>query len=673
MHLSASARTCLRFLADCIVTDSDFDYSTERLLSPGGAIARRLPDFEARPQQIEMALAVERAIAQRQHLIAEAGTGTGKSFAYLLPAVAHADAHQGEGPIVIATRTIALQEQLLKKDLPLLHAALPFEWTSVTAIGRNNYLCLRRMHHAQREAGLFDDPANRQQLRTIVDWSVHTREGTRFDLATPPLPAVWDEVQAEHGNCLNRACKHYDPCHWQKARRRMQTAQVLVVNHALYFADVALRMMDAAYLPPHRVVIFDEAHHLERTATESIGLRASARTVGWHLRRLHQRRSEHSLLARFGSKRAQGLWDQAQAENDAFFARLASRLQTARGGNEGAALGDETLSEGISQLLTELAEELTTAAATVVEVDARMELQSRCSGLHSLCHVLRSLCGPTERAGTALVRWIEPSRHGPVLCGAPLDVSGVLREHLWESGITAILTSATLGPSDDAEFAWLRRQLGLDAATTLRVGSPFDYDRAVEFHVEEAMPDPSTDPSNYLRECGERSLRWILENDGHALVLCTSWAFVRELAVQLREKLQAAGIALLVQGEAPLSRLLQQKLAEPRSVLLGTDSLWEGIDLRGDALTLVVVTRLPFQSPGHPLTQARLQAIRARGGEPFAEHSLPEAILKFRQGFGRLIRSGSDRGKVVVMDPRLRTKAYGRRFLASLPFRGNDA
>ena len=232
---------------------------------------------------------------------------------------------------------IALQEQLEQKDLPFLHAVLPFEWSSVTALGRNNYLCLRRMHLAERDQHLFEDPAKHAQLRRIVDWSLSTRDGTRQSLAFTPDGEVWEEVQAEHGNCLQRACKHYDHCHWQRARRRMQTAQVLVVNHALYFADLALRMAGASYLPAHRIVIFDEAHHLERTATESLGLRVGPRTVGWHLRRLHARRSEKSLLSRHGTPTARILWEEAHHHNEAFFAQLQERLETADSG-EGLAL-----------------------------------------------------------------------------------------------------------------------------------------------------------------------------------------------------------------------------------------------------------------------------------------------------------------------------------------------
>ncbi len=648
---------------------ADADPGVRGLLGPEGPIARRLPEFEPRPQQLELATAIERALQNGRHLIAEAGTGTGKSFAYLLPAVVHADQHQGQGPIVVSTRTIALQEQLDQKDLPFLHAVLPFEWSSVTALGRNNYLCLRRMQLAEREQHLFEDPGRHDQLRRIVNWSLCTREGTRQDLDFQPDAEVWEEVQAEHGNCLQRACKHYDRCHWQRARRRMQTAQVLVVNHALYFADLALRIAGASYLPAHRVVIFDEAHHLERTATESLGLRVGPSTVGWHLRRLHARRSDRSLLSRHGTPVARLLWEEARQHNDAFFATIDEHLQRS-GAREGTALKDQTIEEPLTPVLRALSTELASAAVRVEELDARMELQARANGLDALCAVLRSLCIHNPAATTPLVRWIEPGRHGAVLCGAPLDVSETLRQHLWSGGATAILTSATLATGDDDDFSWLRRRLGLDDADTVRLGSPFDYDRMVELVLEEAMPDPSQQADAFRREVVLRTLRHLLDNGGCGLVLCTSWEFVRSVAAELRAPLAEAGIELLVQGDAPLQRLLEQKRQDPSSVLIGTDSLWEGIDLRGSALTLLVVTKLPFQSPGHPLTQARLESLRARGFDPFAEHSLPEAILKFRQGFGRLVRSTQDRGKVVVMDPRVRTKGYGRRFLGALPFRG---
>jgi ATP-dependent DNA helicase DinG len=537
----------------------------------------------------------------------------------------------------------------------------------VTAIGRNNYLCLRRMHMAEREQHMFEDPERHAQLRRIVKWSMDTQDGTRQGLPFAPLPEVWEEVQAEHGNCLQRACKHFDHCHWQRARRRMQTAQVLVVNHALYFADLALRIAGASYLPQHRVVIFDEAHHLDRVATESLGLRVGPRTISWHLRRLHGRRSEQSLLSRHGTPTARMLWEEVRMRDEAFFGALHEMLERSGSAGEGLPLHDTTVDDPLTPALRDLAAEIAAIAARTEQVDARMELNARANGLDALCNVLRSLCVFDPKAETPLVRWIERTRHGALLCGAPVDVSDTLRRHLFSNGPTAIMTSATLGPGTDSGFAWLRRQLGIDDADTLRVGSPFDYDRAVKLVLEEAMPDPGN-PSEYRREVIARTLRHVLDNGGRALVLCTSWDFVRSLAADMREPLAEAGIPLLVQGEAPLAKLLDEKRRDPSSVLIGTDSLWEGIDVPGDALTLLVVTRLPFTNPSHPLTQARLAAVKARGGDAFAEHSLPEAVLKFRQGFGRLVRGSQDHGKVVVLDPRVRTKTYGKWFLQALPF-----
>jgi len=456
---------------------TDSEPQAQNFFGPDGPIARRLPDFEARPQQIELAAAVDEALTNRRHLVAEAGTGTGKSFAYLVPAAVHAEKRQGEGPIIISTRTIALQEQLEHKDLPFLHAVLPMEWSSVTAIGRNNYLCLRRMHLAMREQGMFEGPERQEHLQRIVDWSTRAVDGTRQELETPPLPEVWEEVQAEHGNCLHRACKHYDRCYWQRSRRRMQTAQVLIVNHSLYFADLALRIAGASFLPPHRVVIFDEAHHLERTATESLGLRLSHSTVLWHLRRLHKRRSDRSLLAQNGSPAARVFWEEARQISEAFFDELDSRLRNNDDDRGGLALHDEQIDEPLSHILGQLAQEVATAAGRTDEVELRMELQARAKGLDSLCATVRALCRPTE-IETPLVRWLEPGRRGPQLCAAPLDVSSALREHLFENGPTSVLLSATVGTGDDPEFTWFRRKLGLDDARTSKSRCPIRAARA---------------------------------------------------------------------------------------------------------------------------------------------------------------------------------------------------
>jgi ATP-dependent DNA helicase DinG len=292
---------------------------------------------------------------------------------------------------------------------------------------------------------------------------------------------------------------------------------------------------------------------------------------------------------------------------------------------------------------------------------------ARAQGLEGL----RAAAAALARGGDRdTVRWIERARAGAELHCAPLQVAPVLRQHLFGTLRSAVLVSATLGPGDDDEFTWLRGKLGLDAARTVRVGSPFRYREQVELVVETRLPDPVRQPAEFAAAATARTVDYVLDNGGRALVLCTSWAAVRQVSEALRPVLLAAGIALLVQGQGATAHLLRRKAEEPTSVLVGTDSLWEGIDLRGEALTLVVVMRLPFAQPDHPLLKARHRAIAARGGNAFGDDSLPEAILKFRQGFGRLVRSATDHGRVVVLDPRVATRPYGRRFLAALPFGG---
>ena len=642
--------------------------SATDILGPGGIVARRLSGYEPRPQQVELAAAVERSLKARRHLLAEAGTGVGKSFAYLIPAVL--DAAQSaatNGPIVVSTRTIALQEQLDRKDLPFLQSVLPLEWSAVTAIGRNNYVCLRRMKLADRESNtMFPDAEEASDLQRIIDWSSTTLEGTRQSLDQPVIDKVWDEVKAEHGNCLNRACKFYDACLWQKARRRMETAQILVVNHALYIADVALRAAGARYLPAHSIVIFDEAHHLERVATEGLGRQFGRSTILWHLRRLHPQRAKRSLLALHGTPRSRTLVSDLRSLTDEWFGSVqATMTQRMReGGSAMVPLEDRVLDEPFSELVVDLQREVAAIAGDIVDTDLRIELQARATGLGSLMATIASLCAPTSAND---VRWVEQTRGGPVLRSAPLDPSETLRQHVFASPRTAILVSATLGSPSDRHFGWLRGRLGIDDADGVRVGSPFDYRTAVEVEIPRNLPDPGRDAKSHRVASVETARQSVLDNDGHALVLCTSWAQVKDMATGMRNALAEADIPLLVQGEAPFRVLLQQKRETPRSVLIGTDSFWEGIDIPGEALTLLIITRLPFAPPDHPLTKARNRTIEERGGSPFGEQSLPEAILRFRQGFGRLIRTAKDHGRVLILDPRIRLKGYGARFLEALP------
>ena len=518
---------------------------TREFFGESGAIARRLPSYEQRPEQVELAEAVDRAMREGHHLCAEAGTGVGKSFAYLLPAVLRATENVGDGPVVISTRTIALQEQLDRKDVPFLQSVLPQEWSAVTVVGRNHYVCLRRMHLAHRESDLLFDIGSRvAQVGRVVEWSRKTHDGLRMELSEPVDDEVWDEVKAEHGNCLHRACAHYDACPYQRSRRRLDSAQVLIVNHALYMADVALRMAGAKYLPDHSRVVFDEAHHLERVATESLGLRLTLGTVMWHLRRLHPKRARRSLLAEHGTRRAVQLVHDLRELAAGFFAMLEERVAAA--GGRAVDLGDQPLEDPLSHDIAALVEELGASAARVVDVDARMELQARARGLSALGTVIGSLTKPGD--GT-LVRWIEPTRKSPVLRSAPIEVSSALREWVFGEGRACVLLSATMGPSHDPEFEWTRGRLGLDHARTLKLGSPFDYERNVELEIAESMPDPQRQAPEFLRETKQRVREAVLTNGGRALVLCTSWKFVRDISDSLRPSLELEGIPLLVQAK----------------------------------------------------------------------------------------------------------------------------
>ncbi len=636
------------------------------ILGVGGNIAERLPGYQVRPEQLQLAEAIEDSIAASQHLLAEAGTGTGKSFAYLVPAILAACGQRDGGPVIVSTRTIALQEQLEHRDLPFLQAVLPLEWSSVTAVGRNHYLCLRRMNLALRERGvLFPDAEHEAQLIGVSDWSMRTMEGTRMSLDSQVDNQVWDEVKAEHGNCLHKACQHYRPCHYQRSRRQMDRASILVVNHSLYMADVALRMAGASYLPEHRLVIFDEAHHLEQVATESLGLRINLGSILWQLRRLMPKHGR-GLLNTHGNPGSIALVEALRGEADAFFAALAARLRLAD--SQTLALGDQALDDPLSPLLQQLGEDLIGISLGIETLDLRMEMQARARGIEALRASLSSLCTPTGGDTSALttVRWIESGPRSPELRSAPLEVAEALRDWVFDQR-PSVLLSATLGPSSDEKFSWIRQRLGIGEAKTLRLGSPFDFGKLVRLEIPEAIPDPVQDPSGFSRACCSQVLAAILDNGGHALVLCTSWRSVHELAEYLQSDLADAEIELLIQGDAPLRKLLDRKRSEPSSVLLGTESLWEGIDLPGDALTLLIITRLPFAQPDHPLTRARHERILERGGNPFFDHSLPEAVLRFRQGFGRLVRRSDDHGKVLILDPRLRTRRYGREFLLALP------
>ncbi len=635
-----------------------------------GPLARTVPDFEPRDSQRQMAAAVADGLRAGGTLLVEAGTGTGKTLAYLVPAILSGRR------VLVSTGTKNLQEQIVQKDLPLLVSALPIPFTATVMKGRGNYLCLHRFQslrsgalpRQQRLGGLGgrgNEVDERILLPILETWASGTETGDRAELEELPedLP-LWADISASAENCLGATCPQHADCFVTRMRQRAAASDLVIVNHHLLFADAAVRQ--SAYgevIPDCQAAVLDEAHQLEDVATQYFGVAVS------NYRLDDLARDAASQVARWpdvdqGAPLLRSLDRMRDRSRDLF-----ARLEPPRRGH-----GDERVRVTADSLadaqepglaLSGLLEAVEAGLALLKEAPADGavpaglldDLSAIAARTRAVRLDLEMLLGARD---PDYVFFLEVRGRGVFLRAAPIDVSGIVREHVLERFGTTVLTSATL--SVDGGFEYLRGRLGIRQAVALRLPSEFDYATQAVLYLPRRMPSPKT--GAYAEAVAREVVGLLRATEGRAFVLFTSYAMLRAVEPVVE---QAIDYPVLVQGRAPRSALLAEFKRTPHAVLLATSSFWQGVDVVGDALSAVIIDKLPFASPGDPVTAARMETLQAQGGDPFGEFQVPLAILTLLQGLGRLLRHRQDRGVLAVLDPRLQSMGYGRRFLASMP------
>ncbi len=636
--------------------------SLHEFFAPGGILARSALPYEYRPGQLEMAKAVERALEERRHLIVEAGTGTGKTLAYLLPAL-----RTGQR-VIVSTGTKALQDQLYFRDIPFLETLLG-ELHVCYMKGRANYLCRHKLT-ALRTQPILSGLEEIDQYRQIAEWEQTTETGDRAELSgMPESSALWSKLDARTEACLGTTCPDYRRCFITEMRRKALESDIIIVNHHLFFADISVKQEaagapDAGILPEAAAVVFDEAHELEEVASSYFGLSVS------NIRFEELARDTDVLLrGKEGTDSIPGVTQQLRERARMFFAGLPM-----------AGDGRQPFTER-EEFLETSGDLYMSVRATLKRLEAEMEglkgideapgLKKRVARLRSELEFL------LESNANNMVYWMErrisagntdrnaagrrpPQSRTTFLQATPIDVSDLLHEMVFDQIPTVVLTSATL--TVQGGFEHMRKRLGLTEARELVVPSHFRYEKQALLYLPPNMPDPrEPDFPGAAAECIQRVLR---HSRGRAFCLFTSYSQMRDLYERL---LPVLDFPILLHGTAPRKALLEEFRSTPNAVLFGTSSFWQGVDVQGESLSCVIIDRLPFAVPSDPVVAARMKSIEEAGGKPFFDYQVPSAVLTLKQGFGRLIRSLEDRGVLVLLDPRIRTKRYGQTFLASLP------
>jgi ATP-dependent DNA helicase DinG len=631
----------------------------QEIFGPEGLIAQSHPEYEYRPGQVDMARAVLRAFEEKRHLIVEAGTGTGKTLAYLVPAVA--SALDGRGRVIISTGTKNLQEQLMEKDIPFLQSVLPRRFAATYMKGRSNYLCLNRLARAEGSP-VLDGLEEVDYFEEVFDWSKVTQIGDRAELSNlPESLSFWRHIDARPDTCLGQKCPDFDPCFITRMRDRAREADIVVVNHHLFFADLALRNGNyGSVLPDYTAVILDEAHLIEDVASEYFGSQVSNYQIDELIRDIDMLKLEDSGVDREVTKSAARLSQFADSfwmgfrdgrGNDGRYPIVPGTFlrRSTNGEWQATPLGD--LYSAVDGALTRL--ETTLDAVSEKSAD----VESIVRRLRQLRFELQFIVTGEDRK---FVYWLERRGRGIFLRASPIDVAGLLQDKLFDEVPTVVLTSATL--SSGGNFAFIRDRLGLDQADDLIAESVFDYQNQAILYLPPSMPDPRS--REWADAAAGEVIKILNATEGRAFVLSTSLAGMQSLYENVWAEIE---YPCLVQGSASKGQLLKRFRETPNAVLFATSSFWQGVDVRGEQLSCVIIDKLPFAVPTDPIVAARQRYIENTGGSSFHEYSVPQAIISLKQGLGRLIRSTTDRGVLAVLDPRLKTKAYGRTFLQSLP------
>ena len=624
--------------------------------------------YEERPQQKAMAIAVAESFVNSDNLCIEAPTGVGKSFAYLIPAIHYAV--KNSKPVIITTETINLQEQLIEKDIPILQELLDVEFSAALAKGRANYLCRRRLNMTTGEHQGEYLPQNSMmpEIEQISQWSNTTEDGSLADLDFEPSPGVWQCVCCENGNCFGPKCKFFRSCFYWQARKKWEEVNLLVTNHALFLTDLKMKLegdIESGILPMNSGVVIDEAHQLETGAAKHMGTRISEAGLYYFLNKLFNSSKGRGLLIRPGEQaiKLRQLVQSTYNYVSAFFNNARNRLtewEETQKRIHKPYFVEDTLTGQLALLERDLENYMIEQEDKDYKLEIEMQIQ-RCRSFKKA--IFEFLMMNAEES----VYWVEneSNTHRKIvtLNYSPLNVAAILNRSLFSETIPIILTSATLSVGNNLNY--YKHRVGFSGRELL-LDSPFDYTRQAKIHVIKKMPEQRD--KNYHNALAHYIKYYIEHSHGKAFVLFTSYNSLKKTVELTRKFFEDKDITLLIQGDGiSRSKMITLFKKDINSVIFGTSSFWMGVDVPGEALSNVIITKLPFSVPSEPLIEARLDKIKADGGNPFMEYSLPEAVLKFKQGIGRLIRSKLDTGIITILDNRVITKRYGKVFLDSLP------